>query len=151
MKLPGKSILLIFAIFLFKNSIGQTSSTLFHYYAEDRGHAINFLFFEEQKVYYLSFRKPCTLEFCIESNYMVKADTLKTEIFGSYLIQRNKLFSVFNNNKLIKSSHYKALKLINKETFNCLTFYGIQVDSDKIIIPKHLYGMKLELLLISGQ
>ncbi len=72
---------------------------------------------------------------------MVKNDTLTTEKFGSYIIQRNKLISVFNN-KMIKNRYYKAFKSINKETFSCLRFYGIQVDSGKIIIPEHLYGME---------
>ena len=61
MKLPGKYIALIFTLLPFMNSIGQTNSVLFHYYAEDRGHAINFLFFEGREVYYVSFKKPCTL------------------------------------------------------------------------------------------
>lgn len=147
MKLSFKCIALIFTLFPFMNSIGQTNSVLFHYYVEDRGHAINYLFFEAGEVYYLSFKKPCTLEFCILSDYQIKNDTLKTKDFGSYIIRRNKLIYILGNN-LIKNEYYTAFKTINKETVNCLKFYGIQVDSGRIIIPEHLYRGEVDRFII---
>lgn len=121
--------------------MGQTNSGLFHYYAKDRGHAIDLLFFEASSFSYLSLNEPCKLGFCIKSDYKIKNDTLETEKFGLFVIQRNKLISIYNN-KLVKNDYYKAFTIISKKTLNCLKFYGIKIDSGRVIIPKRLYGLE---------
>lgn len=136
MKLLGNSFLIILLVALSLNSSAQSNSDPICAYMRDRGHARNFYFFNEQKVYLLIVNKPCLLTFCIESNYTISKDTIQTEKFGPFLIKRDKLY--VDLNKINKGKGYVKLKRVDTETINCLKFYGIIIDSGRIIIPKYL-------------